>query len=354
MERRIKTKNALRWTVAGAIIAGATAALLVVPCARIPYGSDFAVSYAAGMRLRTGHALALALYDARAYPPHLPFLRAPWQALEYLPLTWLPFSPAFLLWSALNLVLVMAAFWTLRTRLVAMSASAWLTTASFLALPLAWMVKSGHDIGVFVLLITLAVSAIRRGRDERAGFLLGFASMDLHLLLPVLLFLAWRRRWRVLWPVVETGTFLFALSTAIAGPGWPEVCWRAQTVAGTVYYDPLTVHGFLTALGAARWAAPVLAAGLVLAFAAVRGLRDDRAVAWLVVGAVIFNWHAFGYDYLAALPALIHPRAFAGVRWPTPRRMLPWLAGSGRRPALSKPSQQFVNETRVDHFQGHV
>ncbi|HET9177519.1 MAG TPA: glycosyltransferase family 87 protein [Terriglobia bacterium] len=350
----MKTKNGMRWTAAGAIIAGATAALLVVPSARIPTGSDFAVSYEAGMRLRTGHALALALYDSRVYPPHLPFLRAPWQALEFLPLTWLPFSAAFLLWSALNLALVMAAFWTLRTRLAAMSASAWLATASFLALPLAWMVKSGHDIGVFVLLITLALSAIRRGRDERAGILLGLASMGLHLLLPALLFLAWRRRWRVLWSVVVTGTFLFALSTAIAGPGWPEACWRAQTVAGAVYYGPLTVHGLLTALGAAHWAAPVLAAGLVFAFAAVRGLRDDRAVAWLVVGAVIFNWHAFAYDYLAALPALIHPRAFAGLRWPAPRRMLPWLAGRGRRPALPQPCQQFVHETSVDHFEGYV
>ncbi|HET7212376.1 MAG TPA: glycosyltransferase family 87 protein [Terriglobia bacterium] len=347
-------KNGMRWTAVGAIIAGATAALLVVPCARIPSGSDFAVSYDAGMRLRTGHALALALYDSRAYPPHLPFLRAPWQALEYLPLTWLPFSAAFLLWSALNLALVLAAFWMLRTRLAAMSPSAWLTTASFLALPLAWMVKSGHDIGVFVFLTTLALSAIKRGHDERAGILLGLASMGLHLLLPALLFLAWRRRWRVLWSVVATGTFLFALSTAVAGPGWIQACWRAQTVAGAVYYDPLTVHGLLTALGAAHWAVPVLAAGLVLAFAAVRELRDDRAVAWLMVGAVIFNWHAFGYDYLAALPALIHPRAFAGLRWPVPHRLLSLLAGRGRRPALSEQCQQLVHEARADRSKGYL
>jgi hypothetical protein len=142
---------------------------------------------------------------------------------------------------------------------------------------------------VLLLLVTVALLALQRGRPAIVGLAVALAALLKLYPLVLLLFLAARREWRA---VVWTAAWLVALvAVAVAVMGWREHLIYASEVlprigGGTGWVENQTVNGFLSRLlAAARRPEPV----------------HDRTVDVLTWAA--FALVAAGSAWVAARPA---------------------------------------------------
>ena len=137
-----------------------------------------------------------------------------------LPLAWLEYPDAFLLWSLISLVALAATAWLLVRQLnVRPSTQSWLT---IIAVLLAWypfqqQVMQGQVNLVLLLMLTGIWAAHRSGRYRVAGAVLGAATAVK--LFPGLLFLYFllRRQWTVVLSAVVSLVIVTALSVVVLG-----------------------------------------------------------------------------------------------------------------------------------------
>ena len=91
------------------------------------------------------------------------------------------------------------------------SIPAWLSFLAALAFfPISYALMQGQDSIMLLALYCLAYVALRRGRDLQAGIWLGLGLFKFHLVLPFVLILFLRRRWRAVLGVGISGAFDFA------------------------------------------------------------------------------------------------------------------------------------------------
>jgi Glycosyltransferase family 87 len=266
---------------------------------------DFRSCYIVGMKVRTGHVFDL--YDVSSYPVSAPFLRAAWEALIFVPFTFFSYQTAFNLWTTLNIVLFGISGWLMKDEIrTALEENQLLRRIAVIALliPIGETLAFGQDAALFLLLIVLALRSARAGRDFDAGIWLGLASINLHLLLPLFLLIVLRRRWRMVQSIALTGTFLFLISIALAGPYWIPACIHAQAnVTDQMGYE--TARYLLMIAGVHRLTLLFLMAGVIASLWLVRNMAFERAAAWMIVSAIFFNWHSFFFDYSCAMPAFV-------------------------------------------------
>lgn len=267
---------------------------------------DFRSAYIIGMKVRTGNVFDL--YDVSSYPVASPFIRAAWESLLFFPFAFFSYPTAFKLWTAFSMILFGISGWLMKDeiRAVMVMESQLLRRIMLFALliPMGETLAFGQDSALFLLLIILALRSTRDGRDFDAGIWLGFASIDLHLLLPLFMLVVLRRRWRIVQSIILTGTFLFLVSTGVAGPNWISACFHAQANVGDqMGYE--TARYLLMIAGIHRFALLFLITGVLVSMWFVRNMAFERAAAWMIVSGIFFNWHSFFFDYASALPAII-------------------------------------------------
>jgi Glycosyltransferase family 87 len=194
--------------------------------------SDFRQLYVAGYILRTGQRHQLYDYslqtklqntlvssDERA----LPFIRPAYQALLFVPFSYLKYRAAYLAFLSFNILILWASFWVLRPEMKNLF-SAWrgLPLGLFLGFyPVALALMQGQDSIILLLLLSAALTLLRRNRDIIAGFLLGIGLFKFQIVLPIaLLFLIWRR-WRFSAGFVISAALVSLLSLLLVG--WTEM-----------------------------------------------------------------------------------------------------------------------------------
>src|ERR1700681_3307358 len=147
-------------------------------------------------------------------------LRAPaYEALLFVPFSFLKYRAAYIAFFATNLVLLGLSIWTLRPFLEKLEEVwRWLPAAVFLCFfPVAAALVQGQDSIVLLLLMLTSAVSFYRGRDTSAGVFLGLALFKIHFAIPVaVLFLLWRR-WRMVAGFSVTGVALAAVSWSLAG-----------------------------------------------------------------------------------------------------------------------------------------
>lgn len=268
--------------------------------------ADFRSCYLAGMKIRNGDVFSL--YNVSSYPVYAPFVRAAWEALIFVPFAFFPYQSAFVIWTVTSIVLFGISGWLMRDEIWAalVTENQLLRRVSVLALliPIGITLGVGEDAALFLLLIVLALRSVRAGRDFDAGIWFGLASIDLHLLLPLFVLIVLRKKWRMVQSIALTGTFLFLISTALAGPLWVSACVHAQaSVADQLGFE--TARWLLVTVGIRRFIPLILVAGVLVSLWLVRRTAFERAAAWMIVAAIFFNWHSFIFDYSSALPAIV-------------------------------------------------
>ena len=304
----------------------------VTPWLRNGY-QDFTIFYTSGRLLRSGEASSLynlaTQYRMQLIFTHvpirqgpLPFNHPPFEALLFVPFTMLGYWPAYLLWTALNLIMLAASVTLLRKHFSQLAAVPPLVLGlgAIAFFPVAIGIIQGQDVILLLLLFVLAIISLDRGNDAAAGALLGVGLFRPHVVVPLVVFVA-IRRWRVLAGFTPVALVLGAISVAIMG-------WR-----GPVDYARFVLHlegtgarGFgveavpnlrglveqLPGLGASgRWAALlILASSVVVSFVALRRIRYGRDSVIFVsvlaaVTTILISFHALVYDVSLLLPMVL-------------------------------------------------
>jgi hypothetical protein len=186
---------------------------------------DFVILYTAGTILRQQPANDL--YDItlqrkiqRQLNPHgqfLPFDHAPFEALFFEPLSYLSLTPAFMVWSVLNLALLGGVFCLLPYtgyRLRGESLFAW---GAVWFLPVAEAIAVGQDSIFLAMVFLLAFLALKKKRDFAAGLALGAGFYRFEIVLPFVFILLLKKRGKALSGFFSACVASLLVSLAVVG-----------------------------------------------------------------------------------------------------------------------------------------
>jgi hypothetical protein len=304
----------------------------VMPKLRNGY-QDFTIYYTSGRMLRNGQASALYNLDTQyrtqltfAHVPirqgPLPYNHPPFEALLFVPFTLLAYWPAYLLWTALNLIMLGASVALLRRQFPQLAAAPTLVMAlgATAFFPVAIGIMQGQDAILLLLLFVLAVVSLDRGNDVLAGAFLAAGLFRPHLVVPLVVLLA-IRRWRILAGFAPVALILAGISVAITGWRGPVDYIRfvlrvertgaggfgpqaVPNLRGLIANLPgLSASGRLTAL-------LILATSMVVFFVALRRIRNGRdsmivSSSLAAVTTILISFHALSYDLTLLLPMVL-------------------------------------------------
>jgi hypothetical protein len=292
---------------------------------------DFTIYYMSALLLRSGQGADLYNSDTQyraqltfAHVPirqgPLPFNHPPFEAIVFLPFTLLSYWPAYLLWTAINVIMLALSVVLLRRRFPRILTSSPLVlglgAAAFF--PVAIAIVQGQDVVLLLLLFVLAVICLDRGQDATAGALLAGGLFRPHLIVPILVLLA-VRRWRLLRGFVPAALVLVAMSVAITGWNGPhdyiQFVLHVEKTVCRGCFGPQTVPNLrglfqdLPGLGASSRAATalVLVSSLVIFFVALRRIWNGRdsigfSSNLAVVTTLLVSFHLLTHDLILLLP----------------------------------------------------
>ncbi|HXE91619.1 MAG TPA: glycosyltransferase family 87 protein [Terriglobales bacterium] len=190
---------------------------------------DFTAFYSAARVVAEGRGADLYKFDTqrefqRDFPARrtpLLFYHPPFELLLFLPLAWLPYVPAYAAWMALNLGVLACLAWLphpyadvfprFRGLLPLVLALAFF--------PITVALMQGQDSILLLCVFTLAWMALRRGQSFHAGCILALGLFKFQFVLPFMVALAVRRKWKALKGFLFTGLGLGLVS--LVPVGWP-------------------------------------------------------------------------------------------------------------------------------------
>jgi hypothetical protein len=301
----------------------------VVPRLRKGY-QDFAIYYVSGRLLREGRSKVLYDLDVQykeqlTFAPDvpirlgaLPFNHPPFEALLFVPFTFLGFWPAYLLWTTINLILLVASVSLLRRFSPIREVHPALLGLGVLAcFPLMNGLLQGQDAILLMFLAVVALTKLDQGADTVAGAWLGAGLFRPHMVVALVLLLA-ARRWRVLLGFAAAGLVLTGIGVAIMGWRWPLEYVRFVSFveqAGSI--EPEVVPN-LRGLGGTlvgHFSKPVawllISGSSIAVFAlALRRIRwgNDSAThnfCLASVTGILVSFHALSYDLTLLLPLVL-------------------------------------------------
>ena len=193
--------------------------------------ADFSIFYTAAKMVQHGEGAKLydvaeqgrmesVLYPKVATPGEtLIYDHPPLEALLFLPLAYVSYSTAYLIWLAVSILLLLLAVRLLSPFLKEIKAL-WAPLAVLIFLgffPIFVCLLQGQDSILLLLLITLVFINLKKGRDFKGGILLAIALFKFQYTVPFLVpFILWRR-WEFLSGVAVSSAGLFLLSLPVAG-----------------------------------------------------------------------------------------------------------------------------------------
>jgi hypothetical protein len=297
---------------------------------------DFTVYYTAGRMIREGQG-------AHLYDPHaqlavqrefaadqdnrrgpLPYIHPPFEGLIFLPLTFLPYSAAYVVWNGLNLGILLGVSRLLRISVeglrIISGADLYLALLAFF--PVFANFHQGQDAIFLLLVVVLAFRAWERGADFASGFWIGVGLFKYHLILPLAVVLVlWRGR-KFLFGLLTAASAATLISLALVG--WheafqyPGFTWRvlSQPQFGRIPFRQLpNLLGLIAGWSSKEytgWFLPamVLVCSIVLLAVAVRLGRfalnrslARLAFAFALTSALFVGYSTNTYDLcLLALP----------------------------------------------------
>ena len=297
---------------------------------------DFTIYYMAAGLVREGRAAAL--YDtdvqyksqlafARVDRPEAiePFNHPAFEAILFIPLTFLSYWPAYLVWTLLSLIMLTICALLLQHLPEIRDLPLLLLALGSLAFfPVVMGILMGQDTVLFLLMFVLALTCLYRGADVASGAWLAAALFRPHLVLPLVLLIA-ARRWRVLLGFVPVALVLVGISVAILGWGGPRayiqfVLQAERPHNGIGPHDLSTLWGLSSVLLGVKHS---LLAGMLTAVSsfavfglALRRIRngcDSIGYSFCLasVASLLVSFHAFSYDSTLLLPLVLFMLASA-------------------------------------------
>jgi Glycosyltransferase family 87 len=294
---------------------------------------DFTIFYTAARLIREGNISSLynlsAQYQMEQRFTHvpirkgpLPYNHPPFEALFFIPFTLLAYWPAYLLWTAINLVMLAASVVLLR-RLVPEFASVPLFVlgiGSVAYFPVAIGIMQGQDVILLLLIFVLVMVFLNRRQDVAAGALLGAGLFRPHLIVPLIVLIA-VRRWRVLVGFTPVALVLAGITVAMMGWWGPldyvHFVLRLEATDARAF-GPEAVPNLrglvmnLPWIGASHlWTSLIIfASSLLVFFTALRRILSGRdsvlfSFSLALVATLLISFHALVYDFALLLPIVL-------------------------------------------------
>lgn len=211
---------------------------------------DFTIFYSAARIVRQG--LGHRLYDdATQYRSQqefasgvsirrgaLPYNHPPFEALIFIPFSFLPYPLGYLLWDLASFLILGVLLFLLRPHVAFLqhvSAAYWLcAVAGFF--PTFMALLQGQDIILLLLIFTLVFIFEKEKADFTAGCCLGLGLFLFHLVLPLVLLWLLQKRKRGLLGFFLVASTLTLISVAVVGSHaafhYPSSVWRMEQVMG--------------------------------------------------------------------------------------------------------------------------
>ena len=300
---------------------------------------DFRAYYTAGYLARTGQIRQLYDYEAvkRVQDAHIsaeyvgmPFIHPAYEALLFIPFSFLGFHGAYFAFLCTNLLLLALCFRMLHRRLESFSWGWELLPAAvlFTFLPVAAALMQEQDSILLLALLTVAAAMLDDEKDARAGFLVGLGLFRLQLAIPIaVLFLLWRR-WRFIGGFALSSALVLVVSLWLTGITQTRLYLRSlasMSVGGTSpleqlrYSQPITHMGNLRALVfglTSGWLSPLWVQVLTVALSVIALLSllgfaphatGSKALLVAITASVLVSYHLFIHD----MSILVMPVAMA-------------------------------------------
>jgi hypothetical protein len=313
-----------------AAVFNAVTVIRVVPWLRAGY-QDFTAFYGGGLMVRYGQTASLYHLQTEfqlrhqvapgiLIPNAAPYIHPPFEALLFVPLTWLGYQSAYALWSFLSICLLAWSLQVLRKTYVEISRLnpffVFLAAAGWL--PVARVLIQGQDSFVFLLVMMYSLSYSEADRDIAAGAILAAGLFRFQLVLPMAFILA-ARRWRLLLGFLPAAAGLAALSAWMVGrEGLMEYVnllfrmEKTETPQAIIATMP-NLRGLVALLsgGEGRLAlvitAILSAAVMGIALWQVRRPNTPMRLVFAVasVAAILVSFHTFSYDLTLLLPVVL-------------------------------------------------
>jgi len=270
---------------------------------------DFTVFYHGAELVRAGQVAQL--HD----------LHPPFEELLFVPLTYLSYFPAYLVWTFSNVVMMVLSLAMIRKTFAETEQLTplflILSTAAFA--PAVRALIQGQDSILLLLLVTLSLFLLGNRRVVLAGAVLGCGLFKFHLVLPLALVLAVRRP-RLLWglgPVAALLVAIWAMMTGwhgIADYGHFVVRVEDHGAAGMPVAAMPNLRGLIAEFAGQRGGLSVTMAAIVCSTAALgmvlwevgRRARGTRFVyAAASVTCILVGFHAVIHDLTLMLPVVL-------------------------------------------------
>jgi len=290
---------------------------------------DFTIFYSAARMIRGG--LSGELYDPAAQfrsqqefasrvatrQSALPYNHPPYEALLFVPISWLPYWAAFVIWDVVNLAILFFLARLVRPHLQVLknlSTPACLF-ASLAFFPVFIVLLQAQDSLLFLLVLTLAFIALKSKRDYEAGIWLGLGLFRFHLLLSILAGLLWQRRYRVVPSFLSVACVLAIVSVFTVGwrqsLTYPSYVWHMEgDAAQQGMRAPLNMPNLRGLLAMTHLPLNIAPVGKVITMLLALGLIIFMAVMWkqmesignplgfclALLSTVITAYHSFAHD----------------------------------------------------------
>lgn len=272
----------------------------------VSWNVDFNEFYAAGKLVGTGHLYdweAIRALELQHGTRAVPFGRIPAFAVFFWPLSSLPYAIARILWLAAGFGALagIAILWPLRPWRRVAGAICW-------SVPALMCLTFGQDSVLLLLFVAVGSKLLLNGRDFWAGVALSGCLAKPHLAFLLPLLLVRRGKWDALFGGLAGGIGSMLLSFAVEGGNWPQ---RLLSLARTPEFSPAegrmpTLFGALSGVRSSlAIEIPVAAAVIAAYWFLSRRLPLSRAAALAMAGGLLLSPHAYAYDAVLLLPALI-------------------------------------------------
>jgi len=306
----------------------------VLPSLRRGY-QDFTIFYAAGKMVRNGQSASLYNLGAqyrtqKEFAPEVPIRQAalpynhpPFEALLFVPLTFVGYLPAYGSWIVLNLAMLAISLALLRKHFteVGSLSPALLSLAVAGFFPIALALIQGQDSILLLLITVFALIAAAEGRDVSAGAVLALGLFKFHLMVPLVFIVAIRKP-RLVGGFVPVALALVGVSGAMVG--WHGVFDYVQFVlqmerigagGAIVAVEMPSLHGLIADMTGAYarsvWGTLLTVASSVAVFlVAVWSVRKagnsvPHTFALATVATMLIGYHTMPYDLSLLLPVAL-------------------------------------------------
>jgi len=293
--------------------------------------ADFRNLYSAGYLIRASHGDQIYDYKKAAETeaevvskvgPNFPFIHPAYEGLLFAPLSFFSYKKAFWVFFALNVALLVTA-----CRLM-MPASEWIgeiwralpvmMAGGFL--PVGICLVQGQDTILLLLILAGAYRLEKNGKDFTSGLILGLGMFRFQLVIPLVVWSCFERKWKLLAGFGLTCLGMGIVSALVVGPssliGYPRYL---LAMSGKQAYGmwPMVMPNLrgLISLLFAGWVPVTMLQSLTMAASlALLGGAIVKRVPYelMIVVALLVSYHGYIHDSVLLLLPLLKCRIPAG------------------------------------------